>query len=157
MTPYHFHEHTVLAQSDDKSSTFSSFVRTLCGHESGKGFTLIEVTISIFVIGMMIIASAALLRGVPLSRMTLNGGIALTIAQNEIESIRAGGYAAIPVTGSFADTALASLASGTGTVTASAYDARTKRVDVSVSWVEKDGVPHTVALTTLITQDGGLR
>ena len=122
-----------------------------------RGFTLIEITISIFIIGVMIVASASLLHGVPANRLTLDQGIALSIARNEIEALRAGGYAALPASGSFTDTALASLISGTGTITVATYDAKTKRVDVTVSWQEKDASAHNIALTTLITQVGGLR
>src|SRR6185369_12962681 len=110
---------------------------------------LIEITISIFIIGVMIVASASLLHGVPANRLTLDQGIALSIARNEIE--------ALPASGSFTDTALASLISGTGTITVATYDAKTKRVDVTVSWQEKDASAHNIALTTLITQVGGLR
>lgn len=122
-----------------------------------RGFTLIEVTISILVIGAMLIASTALLHGVSASALTRDEAIALSIAQNEIESLRAEGYAALPASGSFSDTSLASLTSGVGSTTISTYDAKTKRVDVSVLWQEKDASSHTITLTTLITQTGGLR
>lgn len=120
------------------------------------GFTLIEVTVSIFVIGVMIVASASLLHGVPASRLTRDQSIALTVVQNQIETLRAGGYAALPASGPFSDAALASLISGAGTVTVAEYDAKTKRVDVQVSWTEADASPHDVTLTTLITETGGL-
>lgn len=121
-----------------------------------RGFALIEVTVSIFVIGIMIVASASLLHGVPASRLSRDQSIALVIAQNEIETLRANGYAALPATGSFSDTALASLSSGAGTLAVAQYDSKTKRVDVTVSWTEADASAHTVTLTTLVTEIGGL-
>jgi prepilin-type N-terminal cleavage/methylation domain-containing protein len=122
-----------------------------------RGFTLIEVTVSIFVIGVMVVASASLLHGVPASRLTLDQGLALSIAQNEIETLRAGGYATLPATGPFTDATLSALSSGAGAITVTDYDAKTKQVEVSVSWREQDLSSHTVTLTTLITQVGGLK
>lgn len=123
--------------------------------KSGKGFSLIEVVVSIFVIGVMIVASAALLGGVPASRLARNQSIALTVAQNQIESLRAAGYAALPASGPFSDTELSALSSGAGSIAIAAYDARTKRIDVSVSWEEEAG-PQAITLTTLIAETGGL-
>lgn len=121
-----------------------------------RGFTLIEVTVAIFVVGVMMIASASLLNGVPANRLSRDQSIALVIAQNQIEALRAGGYAALPVSGSFSDTGLASLTSGAGTVTVAEYDSKTRRVDVTVSWAAADASAHEVTLTTLVTETGGL-
>lgn len=123
----------------------------------GAGFTLIEVTVSLFVIGVIIVASIALLHGVPANELARNESIAASIAKNEIEMLRAGGYASLPASGPFTDMSLASLASGSGIVTVTAYDSKTKQVDVAVSWTEKDGTSHTTTLTTLIAESGGLR
>jgi len=125
--------------------------------ESGKGFTLIEVTVSIFVIGIMIIASAALLHGVPVSRVSHSQSIALSIAQNKIEALRANGYDALPASGTFTDAALSSLSSSTASTTISVYDSKTKRADVGVSWLEGTSTRYYLTLTTLVTQIGGLK
>jgi prepilin-type N-terminal cleavage/methylation domain-containing protein len=121
------------------------------------GFTLIEVTVSIFVIGIMMIATAALMRGVPVDRLTRSQSIAVSIAQNKIESLRSAGYASLPANGtSFTDVALSSLTSGSASTSVVTYDTKTKRVDVSVGWVESDQSNHLVTLTSLITSIGGL-
>lgn len=121
------------------------------------GFTLIEVTVSLFVISVILVASTALLHGVPANELTRDQTVALSIARNELEALRAGGYAALPASGLFSDPSLASLASSTGSITVAAYDSRTKRVDVSVTWREKDATSHTIVLTTLVAEAGGLR
>ena len=92
-----------------------------------------------------------------MSRVTHSQSIALAIVESKIEALRAGGYDALPGSGSFTDMALSSLASSTASTTVATYDSRTKRVDVGVSWLETDSVRHYVVLTTLITQIGGLK
>lgn len=121
-----------------------------------RGFALVEVVVSILVIGLMIVASASLLHGVPASRLTLDQSIALSIAQNKMGALRDAGYAALPASGTFSDSALASLASSTGSIATSDFSSTTKRIDVSVAWIEKDASPRSITLTTLMAQIGGL-
>ncbi len=122
---------------------------------SSRGFTLIEVVIAIFLVGLLTILTASILNATPLSEHAKEENIALTIASNKLESLRAGGYAALPSSGSFSDPAMASLSGGTGTVTVSAYNTKTKQVTVTVAWNE-NGVANDVVVTTLITEVGGL-
>lgn len=122
-----------------------------------RGFSLIEVTVAVAIIGTMIVATSALLQRLPVSgREVRDQDIALKIARNEIEVLRAGGYDALPASGSFANSLLSSLASGSTSVTIAVYDAKTKRADVAVSWTGTGSVTRTVLLTTLIAQNSGL-
>jgi prepilin-type N-terminal cleavage/methylation domain-containing protein len=132
------------------------FSRTSVGRKAVRGFTLIEVTVAIFIIGIIIIASTMLLRAAQVNRVTQDEDIALKIANNEVGVLRAGGYAALPASGSFTNSLLSMLPSGAAAVTISSYDAKTKKADVSVSWLGPDNATHAVALTTLITETGGL-
>jgi type II secretory pathway pseudopilin PulG len=122
-----------------------------------RGFSFIEVTIATGIIGLMIVATGTFLGRVPANgREFRDLDVALRIARNEIEALRAGGYAALPASGPFANDLLSSLASSSASVAVSAYGAETKRVDVSVSWSETNASPRSVSLTTLITQTCGL-
>ena len=133
-----------------------SFSRTSAGRKAVRGFTLIEVTVSIFIIGIILVAFSMLFTAAHVNRVTQDEDLALKIASNEIEALRAGGYATLPGSGPFTDSELSSLTGGTGAVTVSSYDAKTKKTDVSVSWIGPDAGTHTVALTTLVTETGGL-
>lgn len=123
-----------------------------------RGFSLIEVMVAIAIIGVMIIATSALLLRLPINgREVRDQDIALKIAQSEIETLRAGGYDALPVSGSFTNPLLSSLAASSAAVTITVYDAKTKRADVAVSWTGTGSATRTVSLTTLITQNSGLQ
>ncbi|MCR4276115.1 MAG: type II secretion system GspH family protein [Candidatus Parcubacteria bacterium] len=122
-----------------------------------RGFSLIEVTVAVAIIGTMIVATSALLQRLPVSgREVRDQDIALKIARNEIEVLRAGGYDALPASGAFANSLLSSLASGSASVTIAVYDPKTKRADVAVSWTGTGSVTRSVLLTTLIAQNSGL-
>ena len=121
-----------------------------------RGFSLIEAIVSLALIGVLLIISSALTRSVPLTSDSRDQDIALKIANTEIDYLRSQGYAALPSTGTFTDPTLSLLASSTATMTSTAFNAKTKRVDVTVSWMARDRTRHSLALTTLVTQIGGL-
>lgn len=125
---------------------------------STRGFSLIEVTVAVAIIGVMIIATSALLQRLPVNgREVRDQDIALRIARSEVEILRAGGYDALPASGPFTNPLLSSLAASSASVTIAVYDDKTKRADVSVSWTGTGSVARTVSLTTLITQNSGLQ
>lgn len=123
-----------------------------------KGFSLIEVVVSLFVIGVVILLASAMLTATPLSRHAKYQGIAVSIAGNELESLRNLGYDSIPASGTFSDPLMSSLPAGSGAIAVSDYNNKTKAVTVTVSWVETGQASTTsVALTTLVTSIGGLK
>ena len=135
-------------------------MQTSRGHVSTRrlrrgGFSLIEVIISIFIVGIMIYISNAILLGAPLIQSAKNQDIALKIAVNEIEGMRALGYTSLPTSGPFPNDLLASLPSGSGDIAISDFNIDTKKIIATVSWVER-GVQKSVSLSTLITKVGGL-
>lgn len=125
---------------------------------SPRGFSLIEVIVSIFIMGVMLLLMQAVIHSNTLIRTSKNQGIALSIARNKIENVRAGGYAALPTSGSFFDSLVSTLPhAATTTLTVSAYNAKTAHVTVNVIWLDAGAsASSTVSLGTLITQVGGL-
>ncbi|HVB20155.1 MAG TPA: type II secretion system protein [Candidatus Paceibacterota bacterium] len=125
---------------------------------TSRGFTLIEVIVSLFIMGVMLLLLQSVIQSGVLARTTKNQGIALSIARNELESLRGGGYAALPPSGSFPDSLMSTLPQGaTTTLTVSAYNTKTAQVTVSVVWQDAGAsASSTVSLSTLITQTGGL-
>ena len=122
------------------------------------GFSLIEVIISIFLMGVMLVLFQSVMSTTTLVRTSKNQGTALAIARNEIEKLRADGYSAVPASGSFYDSLLSALPSAaTTTLTVSAYTAKVKQVGVTVVWRDAGAsASSTVSLDTLIAQTGGL-
>jgi len=123
-----------------------------------RGFSFIEVMVSLFIMSVMLLLFQTVLRSGTLVISTQNQDMALTIARNKIEKLRAEGYAAVPSSGSFSDDFLAMLPFGSAALVVSAYNAKTKQVTVNVSWQERNGTASSsVSLSTLITQVGGLQ
>ncbi|MBU6490898.1 prepilin-type N-terminal cleavage/methylation domain-containing protein [Patescibacteria group bacterium] len=124
---------------------------------TSRGFSLIEVIVSIFIVGIMLLLLQAIIYSGVLVRTSKSQGIALAIARNELESLRAGGYAALPSSGSFSDSLLSSLPNATTTLIVKAYNEKTKQVTANVIWMDAgSAASSTVSLSTLITQTGGL-
>lgn len=122
------------------------------------GFSLIEVTVAIAIIGIVTVATGALMQRLPINgREVRDQDIAVKIVRNEIENLRGLGYAALPSSGSFSDPLLASLASSTASITISNFNAKTKQADVRVSWQGAGTTTRSVSLTTLITEGSLLK
>lgn len=106
----------------------------------------------------MFLLLQAVIRSSVLVRSSKSQGIALAIVRNELESLRIGGYDALPSSGSFSDNLLSTLPMGaTPTLVVSVYNTKTKQVTASVVWEDVGSTASsTVSLSTLITQTGGL-
>lgn len=126
--------------------------------DASRGFSLIEVVISLFIVGVMLVLLQSVIVSGILVRVSKNQGIALSIARSEIEMLRANGYEALPANGPFLNSLLDTLPrAATTTLTVSTYNAKTKQVSVDVVWRDAgSAASSTVSLQTLITQTGGL-
>jgi prepilin-type N-terminal cleavage/methylation domain-containing protein len=123
--------------------------------QTRRGFTLIEILVTIGILAATFVGYAATVNGSAASSHAKSQEIALRIATSELESLRGGGYAALPQGGSFSSPDLALLTDGSGTVMITGFDAGTKRANVTVAWNEAAG-GRSISLDTLITE-GGLR
>jgi prepilin-type N-terminal cleavage/methylation domain-containing protein len=121
-----------------------------------KGFTLIEIAVTIGIVGVMIAMYFGVVSSMSLARLAKEKDLALKIATHKVEELRASGYALLPTNVSFSDSLLSSLPSGSGQVTVSTYNAQTKQVTVTVTWSGGSNGNRSVAVSTLITQSGGL-
>lgn len=123
-----------------------------------RGFSLIEVTIAVAIIAVMVVTTSTLLNRLPVSgREVRDQDIALKVARNEIESLRALGYASLPTSGPFTNMLLSSFASSSASVTITDFNAKTKQVVVNVFWQSSTLTTRSVSLATLITQNSGLQ
>lgn len=125
---------------------------------SSRGFTLVEVVVSLFFVAVMLTLLAVIVRSSVLVRTSENQGIALSIVRNKLEILRAGGYASLPASGTFSDSLSNTLPpAATAALTVSAYNAKTAQVTATVIWKDPgSAASSTVSLSTLITESGGL-
>jgi prepilin-type N-terminal cleavage/methylation domain-containing protein len=122
-----------------------------------RGFSLIEITVSLFMLGVILVLSQSVLNIIPLGALAKHKDIALKIASHQLEELRSLGYENLPASGSFVNPDLMLLASSTGMHTISDYNDKTKEVSVTVSWIEpSESEPYEIELKTLITEIGGL-
>ncbi len=116
---------------------------------------MIEILVSIFIIGIFFILLQVAANVTLLNRTVRNREVALRIANTEIESLRLLPDASLPASGSFSSPLLSSLSQGQANRTVTDFNSQTKQAVVTVSWKEPGTVnTHTVSLTTLITKGG---
>jgi len=125
--------------------------------EHARGYTLVEVTVAVAIIGLMVVTTGVLLQRIPASgREVRDQDRALKVARAEIEVLRAGGYGALPPSGPFTNPLLSSLASSSAAVAVTDVNDQTKQVVATVSWLGAAGAARSVSLTTLVVENSGL-
>lgn len=123
-----------------------------------RGFTLIEVLISVVVVGMLIVLASTLIQAVGLTRHAKNRDVAAKVAESKLESLRAVGYEQLPEGTPFSDPLLETLPDATGSFTVSDFSSTTKRVVVTVSWSDPAAsAPSTLTISTLVAEVGGIQ
>ncbi|MDD3486925.1 MAG: type II secretion system protein [Candidatus Moranbacteria bacterium] len=121
------------------------------------GFSILEVFITIFIIGVILILYQASLSGFYIIRTVKDQEIALRVANNKLEELRSAGYDNIPSTGSFNNPQLSDFLDKSSILTVEDFNAETKQITVTINWREKAGAPFkNVSLTTLVTKNGGI-
>jgi uncharacterized membrane-anchored protein YitT (DUF2179 family) len=114
------------------------------------------VITTLFIIGLVLVLYQAALGKVKMIQYAKNQEIALRVANNKIEELRAGGYANLPASGSFSDSQLNSLSNCTVNMAITDYNADTKQVLINIEWQEPNSSLKNISLATLITKTGGL-
>jgi prepilin-type N-terminal cleavage/methylation domain-containing protein len=121
------------------------------------GFSLVEVLVTLFIIALILVLYQQSMGKVRLIGYADDQETALRVANNKIEELRSGGYAALPSSGSFSDSQLNTIANSSAAMTITDFNADTKKVVITIEWRQSAGYPlRSVSLTTLITKTGGL-
>ena len=115
---------------------------------------VIEVLISIVIVGALIVLFAASMNLTTMNKRMERENVAYHIANKKIEEIRAVTYDSLPASASFTDAQLSQLPSSSAAFTVSDYAGYTgvKQVVVTVSW--NDGRARSISLRTLIGTGG---
>ena len=129
---------------------------TVNKHLAIRGFSLVEVLISVFILGIAAVIYVTSTNTITLTRQTRFQDIAVRVASQKLATLRAAGYANLGAGGSFSDQLLSSLPAGSASTTISVYNANMKQVTVGVSWKEVRKTERYLSETTLIVDNGGL-
>jgi len=117
----------------------------------------LEVLVTLFIVGLVLVLFQTALSKVRLIRYVENEETALRVANNKIEELRAGGYNALPSSGSFSDSQLNTLSSCSAAMAITDFNATTKKVIITIQWQQPPSTSvRNISLTTLITKTGGL-
>ncbi len=123
--------------------------------QSQKGFTIVEVLVTIFLIVTSLMLYQATTKAVLFNRTAKYKEVALRIADKKLQSIRATAFASIPASGTFSDSLLNDIPDGAGTITVTALNLYTKDVKVKVSWTNpQTRTTQDIELETYISQWG---
>ena len=117
--------------------------------KSQLGMSLIEILISLFIIGVLITLYAASMNVVALTKKLKNENLAYHVASKQIEELRSVAFAALPANGAILDPMLAQIPQGAGDFTVVDHPGFSglKEITVTVTW--NDGAGKQVQVKTL--------
>ena len=119
------------------------------------GFTLIEVLMTLLILGIMMIMFQLVSNSVILNKYNRYKEIALRVAENQIQSLRTTSYASLPASGSFNNSLLSSIPSGAGTMTLTQVQTGLTQAVVTVTWRNPSTTANQqIVLSTYIWQYG---
>ncbi len=118
------------------------------------GMSLIEVLVSIAMIGGLIVLYAAAFNVAALTKKMRNENLAYHIASKKMEELRQTPYASLPSSSPFSDTELSSLPSSSANFSVGNFGTYTgmKELVVTVNW--NDGLPRSVVIRSLAGTGG---
>jgi Tfp pilus assembly protein PilV len=118
------------------------------------GFSLVEVLVTLFFIGVSLLLFAVVANAIVLNRDGRHREIALRIAEHQIQSLRTMPYADLPGSESFSNDLLPSLPQGAGTVNTTEISTGFTEAVVTVEWISSSSTIREVTLYTYIWHGG---
>lgn len=120
-----------------------------------KGFTIVEIVITLFIIGVMLLLYQVAAMSTKHNNYSGYKETAVRIAHQEIQSLRKTPFASIPGSGSFTNSMVESLPNGSANRTITDIDDGIIGVRIEVTWTNPGETnPKTVELETKISQGG---
>lgn len=119
------------------------------------GFSIIEVVVTLFIIGLTLVLLQMSANSVVLNKQARCKEIATRIADQKMQSIRITDFDSIPSTGTFNDPLMSSIPGGAGNITVTDVNDTLKDVTVRVTWNNsRSNGNNSVELQTYITEGG---
>lgn len=119
------------------------------------GFGILEVVITLFIIGVTLLLFAVVSNSVVLNKYNRYKEIALRIAEHELQELRTTPYANLPASGSITNTQLSSLPQGSGTMTITEEEDGLSQATITITWRNPSATAdQQLTLSTYIWQGG---
>lgn len=119
------------------------------------GFSIIEVVITMFIVGITLVLFEATANSLVLNKYGRYKEIALRIADKKMQTIRTTAFASIPASGTFSDSQLSQLPNGQASITTSDISTTLKDVTVTITWTKPSGLgTQQMELQTYVSSVG---
>jgi type II secretory pathway pseudopilin PulG len=122
---------------------------------TANGYTILEIPIAIFIIGIVMLLYVAASNSILLNRNARQQDLATRIGASLMEDVRGAEFDLIPLSGPMSHSLLNNLPNSQANLTVTDLDADSKEITIAVSWREgSSAVVHTASFTTIIVRNG---
>lgn len=120
-----------------------------------QGFGIIEVVISLFIIGVSLLLFQIVSQTVVLNKYNEYREVALRAAETQIQTLKTTPYESLPSSGSFSNSQISSLPSGSGQFTVNEVADGLSEVEVTITWQNSgQSGNQTISLSSLVSSGG---
>lgn len=127
----------------------------MLSNQKQSGFSIIEVVLTLFIISVTLVMFQLVANSVVLNKYNKYKEVALRVAEHQVQSLRTTPYNSLPASGSFNNSLLANLPSGSGAMTLTQVQDGLTQVTVTVSWLNPGATANQqVVLSTYLWRYG---
>ena len=120
-----------------------------------KGFGILEVVITIFLIGVTLLLFQVVSNSVVLNKYNKYKEVALRVAEHQLQDLRTTPYGSLPASGSFNNSQLSEIPNGAGQMTLTEVQDGLTEAVVTVTWNNTTGTgSQQVSFSSYIWQGG---
>ncbi len=124
-------------------------------HNQQRGFGILEVVVTLFIIGVTLLLFAIVSNAVVLNKYNRYKEVALRVAEHELQALRTTPYASLPSSGSLVNSQLGTLPQGSASLDISEIGTGLSQATVTVSWRNPTASgTQQISLSTYLWQGG---
>lgn len=129
--------------------------RTQFAHKKQSGFTIIEVVVTLLIIGVTLLLYTVISNSITLNKYNRYKEVALRVAETSLQDLRTIDYNSLPASGPFTNAQIQTLPEGSANLEITEVSTGLSKATVTVSWRSpSSNIMQAISLSTFLSEHG---
>lgn len=129
--------------------------RTQFAHKKQSGFTIIEVLVTLLIIGVTLLLYTVISNSITLNKYNRYKEVALRVAETSLQNLRTIDYNSLPASGPFTNAQIQTLPEGSANLEITEVSTGLSKATVTVSWRSpSSNTMQAISLSTFLSEHG---
>lgn len=129
--------------------------RTQFAHKKQSGFTIIEVVVTLLIIGVTLLLYTVISNSITLNKYNRYKEVALRVAETSLQDLRTIDYNSLPASGPFTNAQIQTLPEGSANLEITEVSTGLSKATVTVSWRSpSSNTMQAISLSTFLSEHG---